>query len=96
MKIRSERYSHDGGLASRISSAVVSSAPPLSSPAPARKADEISSSAAPTVSTLKPRPADPTGTSSRTEFQIWKAFVGASGDSDDDDENNVGARLGYD
>ncbi|KAF4783470.1 hypothetical protein HER10_EVM0010318 [Colletotrichum scovillei] len=95
MKIRSERYGNDGGLASEISGAVVSAAPPLSSPAPARTADEISSSAAPTVLMLNPRPANPTGISSRTEFQTWKAFVGAPGDSDDDDENNGGARLGY-
>ncbi|KXH60930.1 hypothetical protein CNYM01_10998 [Colletotrichum nymphaeae SA-01] len=96
MKIRSERYGNDGGLASEISGAVVSAAPPLSSPAPARNVDEISCSAAPTVLTLNPRPANTTGTSSRTEFQTWRAFVGALGDSDDDDENNDGARLGYD
>ncbi|KAK1510500.1 uncharacterized protein CCOS01_15331 [Colletotrichum costaricense] len=96
MKIRSERYGNDGGVASEISGAVVSPMPLLSSPAPARKADEISSSGAPTVLTLNPRPANSTGTSSRTDFQTWKAFVGALSDSDDDDENNVGARLGYD
>ncbi|KAK1523031.1 hypothetical protein CPAR01_13884 [Colletotrichum paranaense] len=96
MKIRSERYGNDGGVASEISGAVVPPTPLLSSPAPARKADEISSSGAPTVLTLNPRPANSTGTSSRTDFQTWKAFVGALSDSDDDDENNVGARLGYD
>ncbi|KAK1501510.1 hypothetical protein CTAM01_05734 [Colletotrichum tamarilloi] len=96
MKIRSERYGNDGGVASEISGAVVSPMPLLSSPAPARKADEISSSGAPTVLTLNPRPANSTGTSSRTDFQTWKAFIGALSDSDDDHENNVGARLGYD
>ncbi|KAK0375541.1 hypothetical protein CLIM01_07094 [Colletotrichum limetticola] len=96
MKIRSERYGNDGGVASEISGAVVPPTPLLSSPAPARKADEISSSGAPTVLTLNPRSANSTGTSSRTDFQTWKAFVGALSDSDDDDENNVGARLGYD
>ncbi|UQC78558.1 uncharacterized protein CLUP02_04035 [Colletotrichum lupini] len=96
MKIRSERYGNDDGATSETSGAVVSSTPLLSSPAPARKADDISSSGAPTVLTLNPRPANSTGTSSRTDFQTWKAFVGALSDSDDNDENNVGARLGYD